>query len=60
MTDTLPKTHICKNCGFMSTRSNLFERVEGLLLCMFCIEQYSVSFVQSEHKVLKTSKMCIL
>lgn len=41
MNDTLPKTHICKNCGFMSTRSNLFKMVEGLLLCVSCIEQYS-------------------
>jgi hypothetical protein len=41
MNDTLPKMHVCKNCGFMSTRRNLFEMVEGLLLCVFCIDQYT-------------------
>jgi hypothetical protein len=33
--------HACKNFGFMSTWGNLFEMVEGLLLCVSCIEQYA-------------------
>jgi hypothetical protein len=41
MTNTTPKMHVCKNCGFMSTRGNLFAMVEGLLLCVFCIEGYA-------------------
>lgn len=41
MTDTTPKMHVCKNCGFMSTRGDLFEMVEGLLLCLSCIEGYA-------------------
>ena len=41
MTNTLPKMHICKNCGFMSTRGHLFLVVDGLLQCIFCIEQYT-------------------
>jgi hypothetical protein len=41
MNDTTPKMHVCKNCGFMSTQGNLFALVEGLLLCLSCVEQYS-------------------
>jgi len=41
MTNTKPETHVCKNCGFMSTREELFLVVEGLLQCIFCIEDYS-------------------
>jgi hypothetical protein len=41
MTDTLPKMYVCKNCGFMSTRGELFKVVEGLLLCVFCVERYA-------------------
>jgi len=41
MAETSPKMHVCKNCGFMSTRKELFLIVDGLLQCIFCIEQYS-------------------
>jgi hypothetical protein len=41
MTDTVPKMHICKNCGFMSTRGELFEMVGDLLMCVLCLEQYT-------------------
>ena len=39
MTDTLPKLHTCKNCGFMSMRGRLFEMVGDKLLCKACIDQ---------------------
>jgi hypothetical protein len=41
MNKFLPKMHVCKNCGFMSSQGNLFLVVDGLLQCIFCIEQYS-------------------
>jgi hypothetical protein len=41
MTNTPSKMHVCKNCGFMSTQENLFLVVDGLLQCIFCIEQYT-------------------
>lgn len=41
MTDTLLKMHVCKNCGFMSTRGELFEVVDGILQCLYCIEEYA-------------------
>jgi len=41
MTDTTPKMHVCNSCGFMSTQGNLFAMVEGLLLCLSCIEEYA-------------------
>lgn len=40
MNDTLPEMYACKNCGFKSTRSNLFQIVEGILLCAVCLEGY--------------------
>jgi hypothetical protein len=39
--NTAPRMHVCKNCGFMSTRGELFKVVEGLLLCIACIDQYT-------------------
>ena len=41
MAEPFPKMHVCKNCGFMSTRAELFEVVEGILQCKFCIDQYT-------------------
>jgi len=41
MTDTLPKMHVCKNCGFMSTREHLFDLVNDILLCVSCIQNTS-------------------
>lgn len=42
MPNPLPKLHVCQNCGFLSTREDLFEIVEGLLQCKFCIDAYTV------------------
>ena len=44
MTDTLPKMHTCKNCGFMSMQGNLFERVGDDMLCATCITLYTKLF----------------
>jgi len=41
MSEPTPKMHICENCGFMSTQKELFLIVNGLLQCLFCVEQYS-------------------
>lgn len=41
MKEPSPAMHICKNCGFMSPRRDLFIFVDGFLQCIFCVEQYS-------------------
>ena len=39
MNDTLPKMHVCKSCGFMSTRGDEFEMVAGEKLCLRCADK---------------------
>jgi len=41
MSEPAPVMHVCENCGFMSNRKDLFLIVDGLLQCLFCVEQYS-------------------
>ena len=44
MTNTLPKMHTCKNCGFMSMQENVFEMLGKDKLCRFCFEQIARLF----------------